>query len=175
MKILIIDDEAGQRRIIVDILKDAGYQVDSAENGLQALKKIEKENFPLVLTDLKMPEMDGQDLLVAIKKTAPQTQVVLMTAFGSIPGAVQAIREGAYDYLTKPFEKGNLLLTIRRAAEKVRLLSENRSLRAELQDRYCYHNLIGRSPQMRELFSLIERIKDIDATVLIRGESGTGK
>ena len=175
MKILIIDDEAGQRRIIVDILKDAGYQVDSAENGLQALKKMEKESFPLVLTDLKMPEMDGQDLLVAIKKMAPQTQVVLMTAFGSIPSAVQAIREGAYDYLTKPFEKGNLLLTIRRAAEKVRLVSENRSLRAELQDRYRYHNLIGRSPSMSKLFSLIERIKDIDATVLIRGESGTGK
>jgi len=175
MKILVVDDEISQRKIIADILHDAGYDVSSVGNGKEALEKLAVDCFPVVLTDLKMPEMDGQELLLAIKKVAPRTQVVLMTAFGSIPGAVQAIKDGAYDYLTKPFEKDNLLLTMRRAAEKAELISENRSLRAELQDRFSYHKLIGRSASMRAIFALIERIKDIDATVLIRGASGTGK
>ncbi len=176
MKILIIDDEIHQRQIIADILTDAGYEVTQAENGQCALRKFKKNPCPVVLTDLKMPGMDGRELLDAVKKQAPATQVVLMTAFGSIPGAVEAMKKGAYDYLTKPFDKENLLLTIKRAAEKYHLLAENSSLRSQLEEhRGTRHALIGKSAAMRHVFRLIDRIKDIDATVLIEGASGTGK
>jgi len=175
MNILIIDDEKSQRDILSDILEDAGYEVDSAENGTRGLEKIYKHNHPLVLTDLKMPGIDGISVLEQALAFNPDTQVILMTAFGTIPSAVNAIKNGAYDYLTKPFQKDHLLQVIFRAAEKAKLLQENRQLRDEMNQRYSYHNLIGASKAMRTIFNLIDRIKNVDATVLITGESGTGK
>jgi DNA-binding NtrC family response regulator len=175
MKILVIDDEASQRDIVSDILRDDGYEVVSTGSGAEGLEYLMNGDCLLVLTDLKMPHMDGIEVLQKIRSFDPDVQVILMTAFGSIPSAVNAIKNGAYDYLTKPFNKEDLLRVVNRAADKVRLLEENRYLKDQVIDRFGYENLIGVSKQMREVFRLIQKIKDVDATVLISGESGTGK
>ncbi len=175
MKILVIDDEKSQREILADILSDAGYSVTTASSGEQGLEKVYTGDYYLVLTDLKMPDKDGIEVLDSIVEYNPDIQVVLMTAFGTIPSAVNAIKKGAYDYLTKPFQKADLLRVIKRAAEKSRIVEENQRLREAIKQRYSYHNLVGNSSSMQEVFRLIDRIKNVDATVLITGESGTGK
>lgn len=175
MKILIIDDEQSQREILSDILSDAGYQVTTAADGEAGLQHIYTGKFFLILTDLKMPGKDGFEVLKQALAYDPGIQIIIMTAFGTIPSAVNAIKTGAYDYLTKPFRKEDLLLVVGRAAEKVRLIEENRRLKSEIDQRYHYHNLIGCSEAMKSVYRLIERIKNIEATVLITGESGTGK
>ena len=175
MHILVIDDEKSQREILKDILVDAGYSVVIAENGEQGIHYAVNDKFNLILTDLKMPGKDGLDVLKEIRQSDPEMQVIIMTAFGTIPGAVNAIKGGAYDYLTKPFKKDELLHVVSRAVERNKLITENRKLKDEIKKRYHYQNIIGKSPAMREIYRLIERIKDIDSTVLISGESGTGK
>ncbi len=175
MKILVIDDEASQRDIVADILTDDGFEVVTAGSGAEGLDYLPNEDCLLVLTDLKMPGMDGIEVLQKIHDFNPDVQVILMTAFGTIPSAVNAIKSGAYDYLTKPFNKEELLRVVKRAADKVRLLEENRYLKGQVINRFGYENLIGVSPQMWEIFRLIQKVKDVDATVLISGESGTGK
>jgi DNA-binding NtrC family response regulator len=175
MKILVVDDEKSQLDILSDILCDAGYEVTIANSGEAAINLLSEDEFPLVLTDLKMPGKDGKDVLEYSLHLRPETQVILMTAFGSIPSAVNAIKSGAYDYLTKPFQKDKLLKVISHAADKVKLIIENRRLKETISDRYGYHNIIGSSKKMKQVFNLLDRIKDIDATVLITGESGTGK
>jgi DNA-binding NtrC family response regulator len=175
MKILVIDDEENQRNILSDILTDAGYQVTTAANGEKGLQFIYRDEFFLVLTDLKMPGKDGIEVLKEVLSFDPNIQVILMTAFGSIPSAVHAIKAGAYDYLTKPFQKDELLRVISRAVDKVALIMENRQLKNQVVEKYGFLNLVGTSTAMKKIFRLIERIKDIDATILITGESGTGK
>ncbi|MCB0281502.1 MAG: sigma-54-dependent Fis family transcriptional regulator [Calditrichaeota bacterium] len=175
MNILIVDDEEIQRNILADILKDAGYNADTAGNGAIALEKLAADDYSIVLTDLKMPEKDGIDVLNGVRDKNPDTQVIIMTAFGTIPGAVNAIKKGAYDYLTKPFKKDELLQVVKRAAEKFDLLQENLRLRNEINSRYQFENIIGKSAAMQKIFSMIERISKIDSTVLISGASGTGK
>ncbi len=173
--ILVVDDEAHQRNILRDILADAGFEVITAADGASAIEILEEQHIPLILTDLKMPDVDGFELLQKVLKNWPESVVIIMTAFGTIPSAVNAIKNGAYDYLTKPFNKGDLLRVITRAAEKVALLEENRRLREQVQSRHHFHELIGKSAAMQTVYRLIDRIKDVDATVLIHGESGTGK
>ena len=175
MHILVIDDEKSQRDILQDILVDAGYSVVIAEDGNQGLEYATSGNFDLILTDLKMPGKDGLDVLKGVRDFNPELQVIIMTAFGTIPGAVNAIKGGAFDYLTKPFKKDELLHVVNRACERNKLITENRKLKDEITRRYHYQNIIGKSPVMREIYKLIERIKDVDATVLISGDSGTGK
>jgi len=175
MNILVVDDEKSQLNILNDILSDAGYEISTADSGETALDLLTKNNFPIILTDLKMPGTDGIELLRQALQINPETQVILMTAFGTIPSAVNAIKNGAYDYLTKPFQKEELLKVISHAAEKARLILENRQLKDEISKRYGYHNIIGASIAMKQVYRLLERIKDIDATALISGESGTGK
>ncbi|GAB4341184.1 MAG: sigma-54 dependent transcriptional regulator [Calditrichia bacterium] len=175
VRILVIDDEPAQRQILADILQDAGYLTETAAGGEEGIRKIFRGSFDIVLTDLKMPDRDGLEVLKEAVAFNPDLQVVLMTAFGSIPGAVQAIKNGAFDYLTKPFDKENLLNVMAKAAEKVRLVAENRRLKKLLGEQFQYRNIIGGSPAMRKLFEMIEKIKNVDATVLITGESGTGK
>ncbi|MEJ2545019.1 MAG: sigma-54 dependent transcriptional regulator [Calditrichaceae bacterium] len=175
MHILVIDDEKSQRDILNDILTDAGYSVVVAADGDQGLEYATSGNFDLILTDLKMPGKDGLDVLKGVRDYNPEIQVIIMTAFGTIPGAVNAIKGGASDYLTKPFKKEELLHVVRRTCERGELISENRKLKDEITKRYHYQNIIGKSPAMRDIYKLIERIKDVDATVLISGESGTGK
>jgi len=175
MHILIVDDEQSQRNILADILKDNGFPVSLAENGDQALKIYARQKYPIVLTDLKMPGKDGLDVLNGVKELNPDSQVIIMTAFGTIPGAVNAIKNGAYDYLTKPFKKDELIQVVQRASEKVELLSENTRLKDEISKRYQYANIIGHSKKMQQIYKMIERVAQVDATVLITGESGTGK
>ncbi len=175
MTILVADDEAAQRRILSDILSDAGYNVATAEDGQAALERLARGGIDIVLSDLKMPNKDGLAVLRGTQETDGGIPVIIMTAFGTIPSAVEAIKNGAYDYLTKPFKKNDLLHVVERAADKARLQQENRRLRDEISERFQFHNLIGKSPAMRGVFRLVEKAAGVEANVLVGGESGTGK
>ncbi len=173
--ILVVDDELAQRELVSGFLKKQRFNVTSAENGEQALALFREEAFDLVLTDQKMPNMSGLDLLQAIHAINPETAVVLMTAYGSIEAAVSSIKGGAIDYLTKPLNLDELLFRIRQAGEHRRLFIENRELRETLQGRHRIEGIIGESGPMLDVISLVRRVAPSEATVLIRGESGTGK
>jgi two-component system NtrC family response regulator len=173
--ILVVDDELAQRELVSGFLKKQGFAVISAESGEKALELFRHEFFDLVLTDQKMPDMSGLDLLQAIHAINPETAVVLMTGYGSIEGAVSSIKRGAIDYLTKPLNLDELLFRIRQAGERRRLFIENRELREALQERHRIEGIIGESGPMLEVLSLVRRVAPSEATVLIRGESGTGK
>jgi DNA-binding NtrC family response regulator len=173
--LLVVDDESTQREMLSSILNRAGYRVAAAGDGEEALDRLGKESFDLLLTDQRMPGMDGLTLLDRTRTVRPELPVVLMTAYGSVSDAVQAMKRGASDYLTKPFEKEELLLVIERALRQRRLEDEVVSLRGALKERYRLGNIIGTSPGMQEVFSLVERVAHTDVPVLIQGESGTGK
>jgi DNA-binding NtrC family response regulator len=176
MKILVVDDEAPVRDIVRKGLSQmGGYSVEVAQNGAEAIEKIEKDVFDLVLTDLKMPEMDGIDLLKTIKGTRPEVMVILMTAYGSIETAVEAMRIGANDYITKPVDLNELLIHISKAQKEGLLIRENRLLRMEVRKKFEFSNIIGKSKKMQEIFSLIEKVALGSSTVIIYGGSGTGK
>ncbi len=174
-KILVVDDEAIQRDIVKDILEDQGYEVIISGSGPDALERIKTSPIDVVLTDLRMPGMDGVELLEHIKEIDSETVVVVITAYGSIESAVDAMKKGAYHYLTKPLDKEHLTLIVQRALQAKHLSDENRSLRQELQERYEFHNIIGRSRNMQEVFRMIEKVAPSESTVIIYGESGTGK
>jgi two-component system response regulator AtoC len=176
MKILVVDDEALVRDIIKKGLSQmGGFSVEVAQNGPEAIEKIEKDVFDLVLTDLKMPGMDGLELLKNIKGTRPEVMVILMTAYGSIETAVEAMRIGANDYITKPIDLNELLIHISKAQKESILLKENRLLRMEVAKKFEFNNIIGKSKKMQEIFSLIEKVALGSSTVMIYGGSGTGK
>jgi DNA-binding NtrC family response regulator len=175
LRILIVDDEEVQRRIIAEILGAAGYQVETAGDLPEALARVEQGGLELVVTDLKMPGGSGLELLERVKETEPDMEVILMTAFSTVQTAVEAMRKGAYHYLTKPFEKDELLLTAAQAREKIRLRRENRQLRGLMAERYGFAKMLGSSPGMRGVYRTIEKVHSAATTVLIRGESGTGK
>jgi two-component system NtrC family response regulator len=174
-QILVVDDELAQRELVSGFLKKQSFDVTSVESGEKALELFRQESFDLVLTDQKMPDMSGLELLQAIHAVNPETAVVLMTAYGSIEAAVSSIRGGAIDYLTKPLNLDELLFRLRQAGERRRLFSENRDLREALQERHRVEGIIGESGPMLEVLSLVRRVAPSEATVLIRGESGTGK
>jgi DNA-binding NtrC family response regulator len=174
-RLLVVDDEPTQREMLSRILERAGYRVETAPGGREALEAMDRESFDLVLTDQKMPGMGGLALLERTQATQPQLPVVLMTAYGSVSEAVVAMKKGAADYLIKPFEREELLLVLAKALKQRRLEEEVVALRGALRERYQVGNIIGTSPAMREIFSLMERIAVTDVPVLIRGESGTGK
>jgi DNA-binding NtrC family response regulator len=176
MKILVVDDEAPVRDMIKKGLSQmGGYHVEVAKNGLEAIEKIEKDVFDLVLTDLKMPEMDGLELLKTLKGIRPEVMVILLTAYGSIETAVEAMRLGANDYITKPIDLNELLLHISKTQKESLLLRENRLLRTEVRKKFEFNNIIGKSKKMHEIFSLIEKVALGSSTVIIYGSSGTGK
>ena len=174
-KILIVDDEAIQRDIVRDILEDQGCDVAAVGNGAEALDYLKTTPVDVMLSDLRMPGMDGVELLQHAKAFDPEIVVVMITAYGSFESAVDAVKKGAYDYLAKPLDKGQLTLVVERALGRKRLADENRALRSQLQERYEFHNIIGHSPQMQEVFKMIEKIAPSQSTVMIYGESGTGK
>lgn len=175
-KILVVDDEVSIREMIKKGLSQMGeFNVETAQNGVEAIEKIEKEIFDLVLTDLKMPEMDGLELLKNIKGTRPEVMVILMTAYGSIETAVEAMKMGANDYITKPINFEDLLLHISKVQKESLLLKENRLLRMEVRKKFEFNNIIGKSKKMQEIFSLIEKVAPGSSTVIIYGGSGTGK
>ena len=176
VKILVVDDEAPIREMIRKGLSQmGGINVEVAQSGFEAIDKIEKEVFDLVLTDLKMPGMDGIELLKTIKGTRPEVMVILMTAYGSIETAVEAMRIGANDFITKPIDLNELLIHISKAQKESFLLRENRLLRMEVRKKFEFNNIIGKSKKMQEVFSLIEKVAPGNSTVIIYGGSGTGK
>jgi DNA-binding NtrC family response regulator len=172
-RILVVDDEEKLRRVIELQLMTAGFDVDKAGSAEEGLKLAERAD--LVLTDLKLPGMDGLELLAAIRRQNMQSPVIVMTAFGTIEVAVEAIKAGAVDFLMKPFSLDHLMAVVQKALEVRALRDENRQLREELGKRYQFDNIIGRSPLMQEVFATIERVAPTRATVLLAGESGVGK
>lgn len=173
--VLVVDDEKGQREILKTILQAEGYEVVVAPNAREALKALRESDFDAVLTDLKMPDCDGIQLLREVLKERPLVSVVLMTAHGTIDSAVDAMKQGAFDYLTKPLERDEMLVVIGKAVEKTRLLCENTRLKEQLADRFSIGGIIGRDGKMQEIFRMIRKVAGSNSTVLVLGESGTGK
>jgi DNA-binding NtrC family response regulator len=174
-RVLVVDDEQNQRDILQMILDSEGYETVTAANGQRALDVARTQAFEAVLTDLKMPDMDGIALLTELARAQPAASVVLMTAHGTITSAVDAMRKGAMDYLTKPIEKDVLLVVLGRAVERSRLLRENRMLQEQLRDRFRIDNIVGAHGSMQDVFRIVHKVAASSATVLVYGESGTGK
>ena len=174
-KILIVDDKANIRMVLNGILENCGYVVSEAENGRSALEKLEKNVPDLVLTDLKMDEVDGIELTKKIMEKYKNLPVIIMTAYGSISSAVDAIKSGGYDYITKPIDYDLLKIKISRAFEERDIKKENSDLKEKLKENWSLDRIIGRSPVMQKMFSLIRTVAPVDSSVLIEGESGTGK
>ncbi|OGR35522.1 MAG: Fis family transcriptional regulator [Desulfuromonadales bacterium GWD2_61_12] len=174
-RILIVDDEEGMRRLLVRVLGREGYETVAVASGAEALRLVQSEIFELILTDIKMPGMDGLELLAEIKAFDPALPVLAMTAYGTVENAVQALRAGAYDYLTKPFETDEIKLTVAKALERQHLLEENRYLHQELEERYRFTGIVGSSPGMARVFEMASAVAASNASVLVTGESGTGK
>ena len=173
--ILVVEDKDSLRRMLADALMAKGHEVEVARNGNSAIEKTKENRYDLVLTDLRLPEMDGLKVLEAVKENSPETQVIVMTAYGTVETAVEAMRKGAYDFLTKPFDPDHLNVLIDRALENRRLLAENSLLRQELADKIGYSRIIGGSPAMLDVEKLVKKVASSETTVLFLGESGTGK
>ena len=173
--ILVVDDEPVQREMIGGFLKKQGFEVIAVDSAERALELFRQDAFDLVLTDQRMVNMSGLELLQAVHAINPETPVILITAFGTIEAAVAALKQGAIDYLTKPLNLEELLHRIRLVSERYRIINENRELREALQERHRIEGIIGESGPMLEVLSLVRRVAPSEATVLIRGESGTGK
>jgi len=173
--ILVVDDEPLQREILKTILDDSGYETYTAASGEEALRILRKYNPDVLLTDLKMEGMDGIELIESISLDSYAPTMIIMTAHGTITSAVEAIKKGAFDYLTKPLDKNSLLLTVQRAVERAELMKENRQLHKELFDRFKMEGIVGKSEKMKEAIDIMKKISPSPATVLIIGESGTGK
>ncbi|HXH07901.1 MAG TPA: sigma-54 dependent transcriptional regulator [Vicinamibacterales bacterium] len=174
-RILVVDDERSMRELLAIVLRRDGYEVRLAENGRAALEVIEREPIELVISDIRMPDLSGVDVLAAAQRANPEVIGIMITAYASTETAVEALRLGAYDYVTKPFNVEELRLKIRKALERRRLQQENALLRRALQTTHQFSNIIGRSPAMQAVFQLIQTIAPTTSTVLITGESGTGK
>ncbi len=174
-KLLIVDDDPIIRDSLCEFLKLEGYQAFGAGSFKNALKELEKQDFNLVITDVNMPETDGFELLRLIRKRYPEIVTIVITGYGTIESAVEAIKMGAYDYLTKPIVDDEIRLIVNRALEQQALLLENRNLRNQLRHKYGLENIIGHDYKMLKIFDLIEAVADSKATVLITGQSGTGK
>src|SRR2546427_2512228 len=174
-RILIVDDQRNMRTTTALVLRQQGYQVTEAESGEAALSRRLAEPFDVVLTDLKMAPLDGLAVLRGALEISPSTQVIVMTGYGTVESAVEAMQQGAYDYVTKPFKESELLMRVQRALEQRRLLVDVGLFSDEFRQRYKLDNLVGRSAPMRELLTRLVRVAPTDVTVLITGESGTGK
>ncbi len=174
-RILVIDDSPEILRLFSEYLRTEGYEVDTAENGPQGIGLVEKNFYDLILTDLKMPGIDGMEVLKFINEHSPDSLCIILTGYGTVKNAVEAIKSGAFDYLTKPVKMDEILVTFQRAFEFRNLKRENVHLRQQLKRKYRFENIIGDSEKIQKVFEIIEKVADTDSTVLILGESGTGK
>ncbi|NOX64356.1 MAG: sigma-54-dependent Fis family transcriptional regulator [Chlorobi bacterium] len=175
MKILIVDDEKTIRDSLQLILNEEGYETETSSDGKDALEKIKNEMIDVVITDIKMPNLDGMELLNRAGKISPDTFFILMTAYASVKTAIEALREGAYDYLIKPVEFDDLLARIKRLANYRKLSLENKLLRQHISSSAGYQNIIGESPAIKKVFNLINQVAATSSNVLVTGKSGTGK
>jgi DNA-binding NtrC family response regulator len=175
VNILVVDDEEIVRESLLEWLREDGYQVEAEEDGLKALEKFKERSWDIALIDLKMPKMDGLELMEKVKESHPETQVVIITAYATVNTAVQAMKIGAYDYLVKPFNPEELSLLIKRLVESQTLIKEISYLRKELQKQYQFYDLISKSDTMQRVFDLAHTIAKSNSNILILGESGTGK
>jgi two-component system, NtrC family, response regulator PilR len=174
-RILVVDDELSMREFLTILLEGEGYLVDQAEHAEDALRCLERERYDLVISDVSMPGLDGIALLGRIKSSAPETAVLMITAFTTAEQAVEAMKLGAYDYIGKPFKVEEVKVLVGKALEKRSLVEENKRLKAEVQERFSFAGLIGKSKQMREVYDLIAKVAESMANIIILGESGTGK
>ncbi|RJP68916.1 MAG: sigma-54-dependent Fis family transcriptional regulator [Ignavibacteriales bacterium] len=174
-KVLIVDDEKVIRDSLEVLLKDEGYKAETAPDGEEALAKIKAENYDIIITDIKMPKIDGIELMQQAKNLSPDSFFIIMTAYASVNTAIEALRQGAYDYLIKPVEFDDVILRLKRLISYKRLISENVSLRQRLSSEAGFQNIIGKSEPMKKVFDLITRVASTNSNVLIVGKSGTGK
>jgi two-component system, NtrC family, response regulator AtoC len=173
--LLVVDDDPVTLNLLKEVLTKEGYQVDTALGGEEAIAQGKDHFFDLIITDVRMGDKDGMEVLRSFKKISPETTVIMITAFGSIETAIEAIREGAFDYISKPFKLEEIKITIQRALEQRKLLQENKFYRQELLSKYQFKNVIGRTPQMLQVYKTIAKVADTKSTVLLCGERGTGK
>ncbi len=174
-KILVVDDEASIREFLEIMLKKEGYDVTCAEDGQQAVEILKKKSFSMVISDLQMPRMTGIQLLHHVNLNYPDLTFMVITAFGTTESAVEVMKKGAYDYLTKPFKIDEVRLNIKNAVKSKHLEIENRSLKRELQKEFNFQNLVGNSESMHNVYNIVERVSQSPTNILITGESGTGK
>ena len=169
-RVLIVEDDREMCRFLAELLTEEGYQVEIAHDGPAALDRYKRNNFDLTITDLMMPRMKGTELVSHLRETDPHATILLITAFGTIESAVEAMRAGAFHYLTKPFRTDEILINVRCALEQRRLKKEVERLRNEVQGRYHFENIIGKSATMQKVYELVAHICDLSANVLITGE-----
>jgi two-component system response regulator AtoC len=177
-RVLIVDDEMNMRHMLQVMLTKAGYMIETALDGEEALEKMNQNEFDCILCDLRMPKMDGMTFLKKAREKYPEQTFIMMSAYGNIDNALEAMKLGAYDYISKPFKRDEVLLTLKKAEERERLKAENLSLQkkiSRIEQRYSFGNIIARSEAMRRVFDLVSKVADHKTTVLIMGESGTGK
>jgi DNA-binding NtrC family response regulator len=174
-RILVVDDDPASRDLLRKVLATEGHQVVQAADGREALAEVERQRPDLVVSDIRMPDVDGVQLLERMREAAADVPVILVTAFGDVEGAVEAIRRGAFDYIPKPYDVDAIRLVVRRALAQSTLAAENRELRRQVRDKYRLEGIVGRSEAMLHVFKTAARVAQSDATVLIEGESGTGK
>jgi two-component system response regulator AtoC len=175
VNVLLIDDDRATRELLREVLQKEAYTVREAKTGQEALAHAQAAPYEVVLADLRLPDVDGIEVLRSLHALDPELPVIVMTAFGSMETAVEAIREGAYDYISKPFNLEEVRLTVRRACERRRLLQDNLLFQQALRDKYRFENIVGTSPKMVEVYRTVARVASTRSTVLLVGESGTGK
>ncbi|SFM65987.1 sigma-54-dependent transcriptional regulator [Thermodesulforhabdus norvegica] len=173
--VLVVDDEKNWLIVLEEILEDEGYEVLTADNAREALQIAMNNDVDVVVTDMKMPEIDGITFLDRLHRAKPDVPIIMMTAYGTVEKAVEAMKKGAFDYICKPFTNEEFLVVVSKALEHFRLVSAKKELQREVEERYRFSNIVGKSPVMKKLFDTIEKIAPSKATVLITGESGTGK
>jgi len=174
-RILIVDDEENFRHLLSVILIKEGYEVETASNGEEGLQKAATSPFDQILCDIRMPRMDGLEFLREIQKTEVEATIIVMSAYGTVDIAIEAMKLGAYDYISKPFKPDEIILTLRKAEEREQLRRENQLLRREVAKEYSFENILSKNEKMQKIFDVIRKVSQFKSTVLITGESGTGK
>ena len=175
LSILVVDDEENLRHMLHVLLSRQGYLVELATNGEEALQMSLSNEYDFILSDIKMPVMDGVEFLAKALEEGIESTIIMMSAYGTMDTAIECMKRGAYDYISKPFKNDEILLVLKKAAERERLKTENKRLKEELKREFSFSNIVSRNPRMLEIFALIRKISDFKTTVLILGESGTGK